>query len=261
MLVTRNKRLREIAGVLETGNLLLLRLALRDPAKARSYPGLVFREYIKLAGRGRWRSAPIEDLYPSFRGARIVVEHLPGEGLATSLEELAYLALVTRLEQPRTIFEIGTFRGRTALNFALNSPEDCAVYTLDLPPETHPSGDLAPADRRLAEASAPGADFAGKEEARKITQLLGDSLVFDFTPYEGRMDLVFVDGAHHYDAARSDSENALRMARPGGLVVWHDFANYGDYNDVTRAVLDSVPGDRVVQIESSQLAVYRKPAA
>ena len=43
----------------------------------------------------------------------------------------------TRALEPTCIFEIGTFRGRTAMNFALNSPETCRVFTLDLPPGPH----------------------------------------------------------------------------------------------------------------------------
>jgi hypothetical protein len=34
---------------------------------------------------------------------------------------------------------------------------------------------------------------------------------------------------------------------------------YGDYNDVTRAVRDCVSLDDVIQIENTQLAIYRKP--
>lgn len=47
------------------------------------------------------------------------------------------------------------------------------------------------------------------------------------------------------------------MVKPNGLIIWHDFAVYGDYNDVTRAVLDTLPGEQVVQIANSLLAVYR----
>ena len=262
MILARSKLVREIVGVLETGNFLLVKLLLQDAAKARSFPGLVFRDYMKLAGRGRWLSKSMEELFPDFRGDRIVVEHVTSEGIATPLDELAYLALVTKIVRPAAIFEIGTFRGRTALNFALNSPPDCTVFTLDLPPEgghAEATDEAHAADRALIHASAPGADYRGKDVEHKIEQLYGNSLSFDFSPYFGRMDIVFVDGAHHYEAAKSDSENALRMLRPGGLAIWHDFANYGDYNDVTRAVLASVPAPEVVQIEDTQLALYRKP--
>lgn len=256
MLLTHHKRLRELAGVLETANPLLLRLAVRDRRAARSFPGRVFREYMNLAGHGRWRSQPLEEVFPEFAGTRITIEHLPGEGIATPLDELAHLALLTRIVQPRRVFEIGTFRGRTALNFALNSPPGSRIFTLDLPADSAAEAFNA-ADRRLAEAAAPGADCRGKDGAEKIEQLYGDSQTFDFSPYHGTIDLVFVDGAHHYSAARKDTETALRLIRPGGVIVWHDFANYGDYNDVTRAVLDVLPGERVIQLGSTQLALHR----
>src|SRR3712207_5275930 len=47
--------------------------------------------------------------------------------------DLVSLCLICRILKPRTIFEIGTFRGYTALHFALNTPDDARVYTLDLP--------------------------------------------------------------------------------------------------------------------------------
>ena len=51
------------------------------------------------------------------------------------------------------------------------------------------------------------------------------------------------------------------MLADGGAIVWHDFATYGEYNDVTRAVLDLLAPDEVVQIDNSLLAIYRKPPA
>jgi predicted O-methyltransferase YrrM len=258
VLIARSKLIRGLAGIAETANFCFLKLLVRSPKRALKYPGLAFRAYASLGGTTKWRSADPEDLYSEYSGARITLEHLPGHGIAVPLEELAYLALITRLEAPRLIFEIGTFHGRTALVFAENSPDDCEVQTLDLPPGLLPSvGNRA--DRTLAELARPGSLFADRPTAkRKITQLYGDSTTFDFSPYFGRVDLVFVDGAHHYQAVRSDTLNALRMVRPGGVVLWHDFANYGDYNDVTRALVELVGRD-LVQLGSTQLAYFRRP--
>ena len=139
----------------------------------------------------------------------------------------------------------------------MNAPSDAVVHTLDLPPGDR--GAVHEADRHIVENSFTGVDYSGKDVATKIDQLYGDSTSFDFAPYYDRMDLVFVDGAHDYPTVVSDTEHALKMARPGGYVVWHDFGNYGDYNDVTRAVLERLPGDQVVQIGSSQLAMYASP--
>jgi len=260
MLLIRNKQLRLICGALETLNYAGIKLWLKNPSAARQYPGRIFREYMSLVERDRWLSKNIQELFP-LGSTRVVIEHLPGHGIATPIDELAYLAIITRVVSPKSIFEIGTFRGRTALTFALNSDPDCVVYTLDLPPHDRGAAknEAGDADQTIIDRCEIGVDYKGKDVSSKIHQLFGNSLSFDFSCYEDRIDLVFIDGAHHYEAARSDTQNALRLLRPGGLVIWHDFANYGDYNDVVRAVLDLLPADNVIQIENSQLAIYKKP--
>lgn len=61
-----------------------------------------------------------------------------------------------------------------------------------------------------------------------IRQVYGDSVNFDFSPYHGVMDVVFIDGAHTADYVKNDTEKALKMLRPeGGLMIWHDGPLYG----------------------------------
>jgi len=193
---------------------------------------------------------------------RITLEHLSGHGINVPQDELAYLALITRAINQKQIFEIWTFRGRTALNFALNYPDDCIIWTLDLPLEGRDefARTTGTADSGIIMESIPGIDYRGKDVESKIWQLYGNSMEFDFTPYHGAMDLVFVDGAHHHDAAKSDTMNALEIVKQHGLIIWHDFCKYyGDYNDVTRAALDVFPGEESIQICNTQLAVFRQP--
>jgi predicted O-methyltransferase YrrM len=251
-----------VFGALETFNVLSLKLWIKNPARARAFSGRVFRNYMSLVGEDRWFSRGINEILPEMNEWRIVIEHTPGDGIDTPIDELAYLALLTRNLKPRNIFEIGTYHGRTALNFALNSPDDCVVYTLDLPLDDRASAleRTFSYDAALIRRSQTGVYYRGKESAEKIRQLYGNSLTFDFSSYAGRMDLVFVDGSHHYEAVRSDTLNALRMATEGGFIIWHDFGNYGDYNDVTRAVLDLLPAKEIIQIGNSQLAIYRNHA-
>jgi predicted O-methyltransferase YrrM len=261
MLLIKHKPARLVCGWLETVNFLSLKLCFRNWCFAKRFVGLSFRTYMSLARDGQWRSRQIDEIIGDVGTVQIVIEHMRGGGIHNPVDELAYLALIARVTSPQKIFEIGTYRGRTALNLANNSPADCIVYTLDLPPDVRIDFEKRTniADAALIRSSAPGVDYLGKPAARKIHQLFGDSTRFDFSPYFGQMDIVFVDGAHHYDAVRSDTENALKMIKAGGWILWHDFANYGDYNDVTRAVLDLIPGSDVVQIADSELACYRKP--
>jgi predicted O-methyltransferase YrrM len=261
MLLLRGKRLRQGMALLETGSFLLVKLLIKNRPAARLYPGKAFRAYMSLVGRERWESIDIIDAYPQLEGERVVLEHLSDPSGTGAVAELAVLALICKASRPERIFEIGTFRGRTALNFALNTPERCRIHTLDLPPHEKRLArqKAGSADEDIISRSDPGVDYRGKDVAHKIEQLYGDSSDFDFSPYFDSMDIVFVDGAHHYDAALSDTTNALRMVRPGGVIIWHDFANYGDYNDVTRAILNRLPASDIIQFGDTQLAMYQRP--
>jgi predicted O-methyltransferase YrrM len=260
LLLTPNKRLRQALGILETGNLLFLKLMLKNREGASMFPGEVFRKYMSLVGEDQWKCCSIFEALPELRDQRITIEHQPSDAILTPLEQLAALAFICRATARTTVFEIGTFRGRTALNFALNSPDDCTIYTLDLPPDDRAALSAhSAADKMIVGASRTGVDYEGKDVSPKIKQLYGDSTKFDYAPFFGKVDLVYVDGAHHYEVVESDTKNALKMVRPGGMIAWDEFANYGDYNDITRAVLDTIPADQVWQIENTQIAVYRAP--
>ena len=66
-----------------------------------------------------------------------------------------------------------------------------------------------------ADLESIGAAFRSTEHEPRITQHLGDSATFDYKPFAGAIDLVFVDGAHTYDYVRADSKNALSTIAPG----------------------------------------------
>ena len=79
-------------------------------------------------------------------------------------------------------------------------------------------------DRVFIDKPQSGARFANTPAALKVTQLFGDSATFDFAPYFGTIDLVFVDGSHAYDYVLNDTEIALRLLRDGhGVILWHDY--------------------------------------
>ena len=159
-----------------------------------------------------------------------------------SLLELAILDSLVAARAPRTIFEIGTFDGRTALNFAANAPL-ATVHTLDLPVAVEPALPLHSDDRTFIHRSQHGERgrrFAGTEEQGRIVQHFADSARFDYAPFHGRVDFIFVDGSHSYEYVLSDSASALAMAAPGALIVWHD---YGEWAGVTRALNELHGGD------------------
>lgn len=164
---------------------------------------------------GTVRNVEVHQL-PWFRDA--VIEAYIGDA------NRAVLAALCREIGARTFFEIGTNRGRTTWTVARNNP-DCQVYTLDLPaPDAPIALDFNDDDRDLlGDAWASGVDFAGTPEAERITALFGDSATFDFSPYAGKMDVVYIDGGHSYSYVRSDTEAALKMLAPGGAIAWDDY--------------------------------------
>lgn len=158
---------------------------------------------------------------PSVQLAEIV----EADGNISLLELVVIVSLVRRL-RPQLSFEIGTFDGRTTLNIALNQEPGSQVMTLDLPRDglSRVQLPLANADRKFIDKPASGMRFAGKPTPAQITQLYGDSSTYDFAPYHGMVDLMFVDGSHSYDYVKSDTEAALRMVHErGGVIIWHDY--------------------------------------
>jgi predicted O-methyltransferase YrrM len=141
-----------------------------------------------------------------------------------SISQLEFVALILLLKRARskTIFEFGTFKGVSITQLALNLADDSEVYTLDLPDEQlNTKFATDPEDAAIAIESGKGS-LVPAELRSRIRFLYHDSATFDDTPFSGRMDFVFVDGAHNFDYVKNDSEKAWRMLRGGGIVAWHD---------------------------------------
>ena len=157
-------------------------------------------------------------------------EPVAADGNVTLLE-LLVLSRLVRERQPRSLFEIGTFDGRTTLALAMNA--DYRRHRLHTrPPATRVHGSRHRARRTsVCRQAAVWRAFSSHRRRDKIRQLYGDSATFDFTRYAA--DFVFVDGSHAYEYVLSDSERALALLQGrAGTIVWHD---YGEWTGVTRA--------------------------
>jgi len=137
------------------------------------------------------------------------------------------LLILNKLVQtcnPKNIFEIGTFNGRTTLNFALNSRSDAKIYPLDLPAkqEGNTAYALEENEKTYVLKSESGSLYKTSklEEKQKINQLYGDSGSFDFSPYLNSMNFVFIDGSQRYEYIKNDSDIALKLLENGkGMIV------------------------------------------
>ncbi len=143
-----------------------------------------------------------------------------------SLAEIVLISKIIKVHNPRKLFEIGTFDGRTTLNMAANCSKEAKVYTLDLPKEKSSTTQLPidSGEQKYIEKENSGSRYLGTDCEAKITQLYGDSATFDFSPFLDTMDFVFIDGAHSYEYVLNDSKQALKLLKgKKGLILWHDY--------------------------------------
>ncbi|WAG77474.1 class I SAM-dependent methyltransferase [Metapseudomonas furukawaii] len=118
-------------------------------------------------------------------------------------EQGQFLALLVKLIGARRILEVGTFTGYSALCMAAELPEDGRLLCCDLPGDYN-----AIARRYWAEAGV----------AERIELRLGPALDTLATLADGAFDLAFIDA----DKANYPVylEEALRLVRPGGLILF-----------------------------------------
>lgn len=241
----------------------------------------VGREWLTLRARQRQRGllsrwpipkVPVENLGDRFRpdelGATRAAEvtyvgrgtiRVPG---GTSDTEAWILAVLAR--DARRMFEFGTCTGKTAYLWAANQPRDGNVVTLTLGPGQLDAYQSAQGDDTGAEAYAKQESgfarylYSGTEAESRITQLYGDSKRFDDAPYTETFDVIFVDGSHAYSYVRSDSTKALRMLRPGGTLLWHDYSP--ECAGVFRALNELSGTLPLFHVQGTTLVYYRKAA-
>lgn len=210
------------------------------------------------AGPLTLRRARVDQLLPDSDLTARTSELCNSDGETDPFEMLCTIAIV-RAVQPHVIFEFGTFRGRTTCLFARHAPVDAEIVTLDLPPGQVEQLAIRPSRSDLQYINKPliGGAIDPLVRQGRITQLLGDSMTYDFSPYHRRCDLIFVDAAHSYPFVRSDTANSMVMRRPNGVILWHDYKP--GCPGVVRALHERPERDDMVHIEGTSLVVYGLP--
>ncbi|MEI3807213.1 class I SAM-dependent methyltransferase [Agrobacterium radiobacter] len=160
----------------------------------------------------------------SFR-APINLVNMPLTQFRMEVHDAKILGQLYRAFRPRHHLEFGTWEGFGARLCLQNS--EALVWTLNLP-----DGERD-ADGRPLYSDASGVTDGGSRIGRlyreaglagRVTQMLMDSREFDTAAFGADFfDTVLIDGGHTADVVASDTEKALRVVRPGGFVMWHDF--------------------------------------
>lgn len=179
-----------------------------------------------------------------------VFTFLDGGSLCTDIALLKNLA--AGFENCR-YFEIGTWRGESALNVAEVAAE---VFTLNL-------SEKELRDIGVSELSISQQDLFSKGK-ENIIHLKSDSRKFDFCSLNKKFDLIFIDGSHHFEDVKEDTKNVFRhLCHENSIVVWHDYAIHPESVrfEVLAGILDAVkPSDHqyLYHVGQTKSAVFIK---
>ena len=111
------------------------------------------------------------------------------------------LAMFCHMIQPKTVLEIGTFTGYSAISMAEGMPEDGVLHTIDYDDELE---------------SFLNDVFAGSEYGHKIKLHIGDALT-EMAKLNDTFDLVFIDADKEEYMAYYEA--ILPKVRPGGYLL------------------------------------------
>ncbi len=174
----------------------------------------------------------IQTIDPGFSETVENFSFLDGGSLPT---DIALLKNLCRRFASCSCFEIGTWRGESAVNMA-DVAEVC--YTLNLSEKEMKESGL---NRKYIDQYA----FFSKGR-ENIVHLKGNSLTYDFESLGRKFDLIFIDGDHHFESVRNDTHKVFKhLVHEKSIVVWHDYAyNPEKYRpEVLAAILAAIPSE------------------
>ncbi|MFL5763807.1 MAG: class I SAM-dependent methyltransferase [Bacteroidia bacterium] len=180
--------------------------------------------------------------YGALEGGSTPIDLALLKGLAASIPDCHY-------------FEIGTWRGESVANVAAAATR---CFTLNLPDETILS-------------MGGTKEYAGlhrhfSKQLDNVTHLQGNSLTFDYSSYRKKFDLVFIDGDHHYETVKNDTEKAFELIKnENSIIIWHDYGHDpSDIRwDVFRGILDGTPAasrKHLYRVSNTLCAIYTNRA-
>jgi hypothetical protein len=173
---------------------------------------------------------------------------LEGGSLPTDLGLLKILAEKTTA---CTYFEIGTWRGESVANVASVASK---CYTLNLSPDAMKEMGL----------QKEYIDLHGyfSKKLSNVEHLYGHSHTFDFSSFQNKIDLVFVDGDHHYESVLKDTATAFSLLKnDASIIVWHDYTAGPEIirYEVFRGIWEGTPEEKrkhLYKVANTQCAVY-----
>jgi O-methyltransferase len=164
--------------------------------------------------------------HEELRKLREQTRTMPLARMQISREQGHFLGLLAQLIGARRTLELGTFTGYSALAMALALPERGRVVTCDINVEWvnigRPYWERAGVADKIEVMIGPAGDTLKRMEGEAV----------------GDFDLTFIDA----DKEQYDSyyESALRLVRPGGLIVLDNMLLHGRVADLDEGHADPV---------------------
>jgi SAM-dependent methyltransferase len=223
---------------------------------------ICLREFMKIVVPGRWQDAPIweslsalyghprlylpefaiEVLFPGIESLPVQVSLLPQGSWSAPVVDQVMLAKFARWIKPKHVLEVGSFRGYTARLLAENTPDDCAIHTLDIAPDH-------------------GQAYQGEPIAAKILRHIGSLQSSPSAlPAGQKYDFIFLDADHQRSAVESDTRHLLPLLSKDGILFWHDYADWGwmsEWNGVPEYLCELERTLPILSVPGTTLAVYR----
>jgi predicted O-methyltransferase YrrM len=206
---------------------------------------------------GTLKRVELTEIFPGIEEGTVMLVRTydRDEHTSVTLAEITALSSIIKYTKVKNIFEIGTYRGNTTLQLAVNSPKDARITTLDLPSKWNEDRRAITTPemfKNVTDRMTVGIQYKETPYADKIKQVFADSANMNWNELPGPFDFIFIDGCHYYEYVKKDTENALSVLRPGGIIVWHD---YGMIKDVSRAVDETSKRIQIYAISGTRLAV------
>lgn len=150
---------------------------------------------------------------------RLARDAIGQRGAMQRLWELTSLIAVVRDLRPRTVVEIGTFRGGTLACWASIATADAHLICLDkldaafgIAAHGAHEGDLRRLIRPGQRLTFLPLDSQLETTARAVREALGGAAI----------DFLWIDGDHRDAGVRRDFALYRPLVRPGGLIAFHD---------------------------------------
>jgi predicted O-methyltransferase YrrM len=183
----------------------------------------------------------LERLFPNFVEKAVSFYEAPLGPWSTPLIDVAMLIKIAQCAESKTVLELGSYRGYTALALARNLGCEARIVTVD-------------SDPRHGEAYF-NTQFSHQIE-RRVSSI--DTSTFARDAY-GSYDLIFVDADHSYTGVKRDTETVFNLLSDHGFILWHDYANWGRFSgkngvpEYLHGLSEALP---IARIAGTWLAIY-----